>query len=126
MRHPTQPGGGRLSCRRGGGGVGLEGSETGAGLARAVRGGVRRAGRRGGEQVCRGVADPGPGIPPAMRGRVFDRFFRLADANQPGSGLGLAIVRRVADAHGASVQLGEGLDGRGLGVRVLFPVSAAQ
>ncbi len=87
---------------------------------------VRLSCRREGEQVCLEVADTGPGIPPAMRERVFDRFFRLADANQPGSGLGLSIVRRVADAHGASVQLGEGLDGRGLGVRVLFPVSATQ
>lgn len=86
---------------------------------------VRLSCRREGEHVCLEVADTGPGIPAAMRERVFDRFFRLADANQPGSGLGLSIVRRVADAHGATVELGDGLDGRGLGVRVLFPASAA-
>jgi len=52
---------------------------------------------------------------------VFDRFYRRPGTSQPGSGLGLAIVKAVADAHGATVQLSEGLDGRGLGVTVTFP-----
>lgn len=85
---------------------------------------VRLSCGREGDFVYLTLADSGPGIAEAMRERVFDRFFRLADASQPGSGLGLSIVRRIADAHGASVELGEGLEGRGLTVRVRFPVSA--
>jgi len=71
------------------------------------------------------VADDGPGIAPAERERVFHRFYRGENADGPGSGLGLAIVKEVADRHGASVSLEEGLGGRGLRVRVDFPHAAA-
>jgi two-component system, OmpR family, sensor kinase len=67
------------------------------------------------------VADDGPGIPEIERPRVFDRFYRVAGTDQPGSGLGLAIVRQVADLHRARVELGAGLEGAGLAVRVRFP-----
>ncbi len=67
------------------------------------------------------VADDGPGIPESERPRVFDRFYRVAGTDQPGSGLGLAIVRQVADLHRARVELGAGLGGAGLAVRVRFP-----
>ncbi|PWB64825.1 MAG: two-component sensor histidine kinase, partial [Betaproteobacteria bacterium] len=58
--------------------------------------------------------------------RVFHRFYRGENAEGPGSGLGLAIVKEVADRHGASVTLDEGLGGRGLCVRVEFLASAAR
>lgn len=67
------------------------------------------------------VIDNGPGIPPQERERVFDRFYRRADADQPGSGLGLAIVRSVARRHQARVVLDSGPGGVGLAVRVTFP-----
>ena len=51
------------------------------------------------------VDDAGPGIPAEDRERVFDRFYRRADAAGEGSGLGLAIVRKVAERHGAVVEL---------------------
>ncbi len=66
------------------------------------------------------VSDDGPGIPESERPRVFDRFYRVAGTAQPGSGLGLAIVRQVADLHRARVELGAGLGGAGLAVRVRF------
>lgn len=66
------------------------------------------------------VSDSGPGIAPAMRARVFERFFRLANADRPGSGLGLSIVRRIADVHGATVLLSDGPGGVGLVVKVCF------
>jgi two-component system OmpR family sensor kinase len=66
------------------------------------------------------VADSGPGIAPAERARVFDRFYRVPGSPGTGSGLGLAIVRSVAEAHGATVALGE-RDGGGLRVQVRFP-----
>jgi len=67
------------------------------------------------------VRDNGPGIPIAGRARVFERFVRGAQADIPGSGLGLAIVKRIADRHGATVTLEDGLDGTGLGIVVRFP-----
>lgn len=49
------------------------------------------------------VLDRGPGIAEADLTRVFDRFYRAADARPlPGSGLGLSIVREVALAHGGA------------------------
>ena len=67
------------------------------------------------------VTDSGPGIPPEERARVFDRFYRRAGTAPPGSGLGLAIVKAIADAHGATLALAAGPDGRGLRVSVTFP-----
>ena len=49
------------------------------------------------------VLDRGPGIADADLIRIFDRFYRAADARSlPGSGLGLSIVREVAIAHGGA------------------------
>ncbi|HZY17886.1 MAG TPA: ATP-binding protein [Ramlibacter sp.] len=67
------------------------------------------------------VEDSGPGIPDADLERVFDRFYRSADAPGPGSGLGLAIVRTIAARHGASVALDRSLRLGGLRAAVRFP-----
>lgn len=49
------------------------------------------------------VLDRGPGIADGDLVRIFDRFYRAADARSlPGSGLGLSIVREVALAHGGA------------------------
>ena len=70
------------------------------------------------------VIDSGPGIPVGARKRVFERFHREAApddvSRDTGSGLGLSIVRRIADAHGATIGA-DGPDGKGLAVRVRFP-----
>ena len=66
------------------------------------------------------VSDDGPGIAPDQRHRVLERFYRIAQQNQPGTGLGLAICKRVADLHHATLTLSEGLQGRGLTVRLHF------
>lgn len=68
------------------------------------------------------VADIGPGIAASERERVFDRFYRVPGATSSGSGLGLSIVKAIADAHGAGVAFGTGLEGRGLSVTVTFPL----
>jgi two-component system OmpR family sensor kinase len=70
------------------------------------------------------VADDGPGIPVEERERVFDRFYRGRDASGNGSGLGLAIVREIADRHGARIDVGDGLSGRGVTIRLRFPAAA--
>ncbi|BDH08512.1 sensor histidine kinase [Streptomyces seoulensis] len=49
------------------------------------------------------VLDRGPGIAEGDLLRIFDRFYRAADArSQPGSGLGLSIVREIAMSHGGA------------------------
>lgn len=46
------------------------------------------------------VIDTGIGISEEDRGRIFDRFYRSAEArNAEGSGLGLSIVRAIAQTH---------------------------
>ena len=56
---------------------------------------------------------------------MFDRFFRGGPTSieRTGSGLGLSIVKRIADAHGATIELDDGPHGGGLVVRVRFPVA---
>ena len=78
---------------------------------------------RAGTEAVLAVRDTGPGISPAERERVFDRFYRGADARAPGSGLGLAIVKRIADRHGARLRLNSPEDGPGLRIAVHFPLS---
>ncbi len=51
------------------------------------------------------VLDIGPGIPASVGDSVFDRFARF-DNRASGFGLGLPIVRRVAESHGGSVEVG--------------------
>jgi two-component system sensor histidine kinase MprB len=54
------------------------------------------------------VRDHGPGVAEEDRSRIFDRFYRAADARSlPGSGLGLAIVEQAARDHGGSVSVGD-------------------
>lgn len=54
------------------------------------------------------VEDHGCGIPVEERERIFDRFYRGANAaggGAKGVGLGLALVKRIADAHGARLRV---------------------
>jgi len=80
-----------------------------------------RVDARDGESVLE-VEDSGPGIPAHERERVFDRFYRGSAAQGTGTGLGLAIVKRVAERHGAKIELADGAQGRGLRVVVRFPI----
>ena len=57
-----------------------------------------------GDRAVLEVADRGPGIPAAERERIFEPFYRLAEAREAGrgSGLGIALVRQIARRHGGS------------------------
>ncbi len=52
------------------------------------------------------VQDSGIGISPADQSRLFERFYRGANAHHiQGSGLGLAIVQSIVQAHGGTVSV---------------------
>lgn len=51
------------------------------------------------------VADNGPGVPEAELPQLTERFYRGRDTTTEGSGLGLAIVKRIAELHGANLEL---------------------
>lgn len=73
------------------------------------------------------VCDDGPGVPETERERIFERFYRAEGTKTiPGTGLGLAIVRRVAELHGGTPSLDDGLNGKGVCFRISFPVAGAQ
>ena len=67
------------------------------------------------------VQDNGPGVAEEDRPRIFDRFYRVAGSNERGSGIGLSLVARIAQSHGARIELGAGVDGQGFGITVVFP-----
>ena len=66
------------------------------------------------------ITDQGPGIAPEERDKVGQRFYRILGSDEMGSGLGLSIVKRIAELHGARVNLSEGDGGKGLRVTVTF------
>ena len=86
-------------------------------------GSVRLSCHVDGQHACLRLADSGPGIPAGMREQVFDRFVRLSHTGTPGSGLGLSIVKNIVAAHGASIALKDGPDGRGLLVEIRFALA---
>jgi len=54
------------------------------------------------------VEDDGPGIPEASRAAVFEPGHTSASG---GTGFGLTIIRRIAEAHGWTVEIADGTDG---------------
>lgn len=63
------------------------------------------------------VKDDGPGIPTDKQAFVFERFFRLHPNQSKGSGLGLSICNELANLHSTSIEITEGLNGRGVGFK---------
>jgi heavy metal sensor kinase len=51
------------------------------------------------------VIDSGGGIDPVARERIFDRFYRAADAESPGVGLGLSIAKGAVEGSGGRLTL---------------------
>jgi two-component system sensor histidine kinase QseC len=66
------------------------------------------------------VEDSGPGMTDEHRAHLGERFFRVLGNEQPGSGLGWSIVRRIAAAHGATIDVGRSAALGGLRVRVVL------
>ena len=66
------------------------------------------------------VADDGIGIPDGDKDKIFDRFYRGDAARTAGgTGLGLAMVKKIAELHGATVEL-ESEVGKGSAFRIVF------
>lgn len=76
---------------------------------------------RNGEFIILEVEDSGIGISVEESELVFERFYRVDNANSEGSGLGLAIVREIAAQHGAYAALRPNTKGKGAVARVVFP-----
>jgi two-component system sensor histidine kinase KdpD len=59
------------------------------------------------------VSNTGSSIPPKERQRIFERFYRGAGVAEstPGSGLGLYVARKIALAHGGTLDLESADDG---------------
>jgi anti-sigma regulatory factor (Ser/Thr protein kinase) len=69
------------------------------------------------------IRDHGIGIPPEEIDHLFERFYRASNAVDQqiqGTGLGLAIVAKVAEIHGAKIEVNSEL-GDGTSITVEFP-----
>lgn len=58
-----------------------------------------------GHRVRVDIRDNGPGIPTAALSRLCERFFRVNPQQGDGVGLGMAIVSRIAQLHGADLDI---------------------
>lgn len=84
---------------------------------------VRVTGGGQGASLC--VSDTGAGLEEEVR-RQMSRDFTRLDSKGEGMGLGLAICHRIANVHGAEIELLTREDGApGLVVQVTFPRDAA-
>jgi PAS domain S-box-containing protein len=79
-----------------------------------------------GEAVEVSIRDHGLGIPAEALPKLFNKFYRVANADRreiSGTGLGLAISRRIIEAHSGRVGVESG--GLGQGSRFYFTLRAA-
>jgi two-component system, OmpR family, sensor histidine kinase KdpD len=70
------------------------------------------------------VGDRGPGIAKENAERVFDKFYRVHEAEGGGVGLGLTICRGIVGAHGGRIWVEE-RDGGGAAFHFTLPRGAA-
>jgi len=76
-----------------------------------------------GDCVAVEVADTGMGMTPEEQERLFQRFFRTAEATRQaiqGTGLGLAISKGIVEAHGGAISV-ESTSGQGTRFRIVLP-----
>ena len=74
------------------------------------------------------LSDEGAGIPAEDLPRIFDRFYQVdntATRQHGGTGMGLALVKRMVQAHGATVQVTSTL-GEGTTVVLVWPAGGGE
>jgi len=81
-----------------------------------------------GNELIIAVEDEGPGITPELREKIFEKFFRLNNANGKegsieGLGLGLAIAKGITETQGGKIWIEESTGPTG--ARFLFSVPIA-
>ena len=88
---------------------------------------IELAARRVDGQVRVEVRDNGPGIPPEEQQRIFQSFYRRAQAGNSteGTGLGLAISERLVQMHGSQLGI-ESEPGKGTCFHFSLPFVAIQ
>jgi signal transduction histidine kinase len=62
------------------------------------------------------VRDNGPGLSAEQRARIFDPFFTT---KTKGTGLGMAIAKRIVEAHGGQIAVGD--TGPGAEIGLILP-----
>lgn len=70
------------------------------------------------------VQDNGIGIIASDRERIFERFYRVLGTEVDGTGLGLSIARNIAEQHDGTIEVGDGIDGKGTGFTLTLPLLA--
>jgi len=71
------------------------------------------------------VSDEGIGIPEDLQGKVFERFYQVADpvvGHTPGTGLGLSICRGIVEAHQGKIWV-ESEPGKGSKFSFSLPIN---
>jgi heavy metal sensor kinase len=82
--------------------------------------------RREGQWASLRIADSGIGLSPEELQKIFERFYRSAEARsrgEGGAGLGLCIARSIVEAHGGKIQVASAR-GKGSTFTVLLPLSS--
>lgn len=79
------------------------------------------------ENLAFAVADEGRGIPENLREKIFDKFFRINQAEAEahatrGTGLGLAIAKGIVEAHGGTISVADGINQSGARFTFTVPI----
>ncbi len=67
--------------------------------------------------ICVRIKDNGPGLTKEQQQHIFEPFFTT---KLRGTGLGMAIAKRIVEAHGGRIVVGNG-PGPGTAIEVLLP-----
>lgn len=81
-----------------------------------------------GHQLKLQVVDEGSGIPDEEKDRIFQKFYRIGNENtrrSKGSGLGLFLTQKIAQQHGAGIQVRDNKTG-GACFEITWPVYSVQ
>jgi PAS domain S-box-containing protein len=99
----------------------LENALQASPLGAAVSIECRRVDFNGEPAFCLRFRDQGAGVPIEDRSRILEPFYTT---KAKGTGLGMAICKRIIDAHGGAISIGEAPDG-GAEIAITIPQGAS-